>query len=99
MDQMFPDEIDTPMDSAARIRFQKYRGLKSFRTSTWDVKEELPLDYARIFQFQNFANTRKKILSCDDRPGSLVLNCKRLKNKFLLIFHGARSLAGMSQST
>ena len=50
------------MDMAARIRFQKYRGLKSFRTSTWDPKENLPSDYARIFQFENFLRTRKRVL-------------------------------------
>ncbi|OIV97573.1 hypothetical protein TanjilG_12330 [Lupinus angustifolius] len=62
-DEEYPDEVDAPLDVPARKRFAKYRGLKSFRTSSWDPKESLPQDYARIFQFDNIKRTQKHILA------------------------------------
>lgn len=59
-DVKFPDEIDTPTEIAARIRFQKYRGLKSFRTSPWDPKDALPPEYGRVFAFENFKRAYKR---------------------------------------
>ncbi|XP_066551514.1 pre-rRNA-processing protein TSR1 homolog [Amia ocellicauda] len=73
-DQMFPDEVDTPLDIPARTRFQRYRGLKSFRSSPWDALENLPADYARIFQFQDFERTRRRVFAqvAEEEEGAMV---------------------------
>ncbi|GFY72718.1 pre-rRNA-processing protein TSR1 homolog [Trichonephila inaurata madagascariensis] len=75
MNIMFPDEQDTPVDVKAYVRYQKYRGLKNFRSSPWDPMENLPLDYARIYRFQNFRQTKKKVLKSEKEgvePGEYV---------------------------
>ena len=59
----FPDEVDVPLEQRASVRFARYRGLKSFRSSAWDPYESLPPDYARIFAFQNLARTRRRALA------------------------------------
>ncbi|KAL1746445.1 hypothetical protein HDZ31DRAFT_81238 [Schizophyllum fasciatum] len=60
-DAAFPDEVDTPQDVPARTRFQRYRGMRSFRTSPWDPYENLPRDYARIFQFDDFKRVERNV--------------------------------------
>lgn len=59
----FPDEVDTPLEQSARVRFARYRGLQSLRTGEWDPKEQLPREYASLFQFRNLVVTRKRVLA------------------------------------
>ncbi|CAD5211964.1 unnamed protein product [Bursaphelenchus okinawaensis] len=61
-DKQWPDQVECPIDQQARVRFQKYRGLKSFRTSPWDERENLPIDYARIFKFASFSRTKRLVI-------------------------------------
>ncbi|RZC77042.1 hypothetical protein C5167_001221, partial [Papaver somniferum] len=68
-DEEYPDEVDTPLDVLAKVRFCKYQGLKSLRTSVWkdkvrscNSKIPLPPEYARIFSFHNYKATQKYVL-------------------------------------
>ncbi len=49
-DREFPDEVDTPIDIPAFKRFSRYRSLQNMRNAEWNPKENLPVDYGRIFQ-------------------------------------------------
>lgn len=81
-DAAFPDEVDTPLEIPARTRFARYRGLENFRKSEWDPYEELPIDYAKIFQFDNFVRTRRRVeasaLEEGVQPGTRV--CVWIRN-------------------
>lgn len=61
-DIQFPDEVETPAEGvmSARDRFARYRALQSFRSSHWHPKENLPQDYARIYQFSNFGVAQRQ---------------------------------------
>jgi len=77
----FPDWVDTPQDVAAKERFQRYRGLQSFKTSPWDVNENLPKEYTKICQFQNYRHTYKMAVVKDAVDGPMfipVSSCKAL---------------------
>ena len=62
-DTEFPDEMDTPLEVPARVRFQRYRGIESIRSTPWDPYENLPADYGKIFQFEDYKRTNKIIMS------------------------------------
>jgi len=89
-DMEFPDEVNTPHDSLARQRFARYRALQSFRTSPWHPKENLPHEYARIFQFENFPGAQKRVLS----EG---LTAKQMHDEDFLSVSAANSSSGKRQ--
>lgn len=74
-DLSFPDEVDTPKEISARIRFQRFRGMRSFRTSPWDPFENLPRDYARIFQFEDFKRTERAVRRRAEQEMGVVQVC------------------------
>lgn len=77
----FPDAVEVPEDQPARVRFAKYRGVESLRTSEWDTSADaMPKFMENIFEFDNFKLSMKRALSVDPeeletshfRPGALI---------------------------
>ena len=62
-DLEFPDEFDYNGSINLRDRLRRYRGLKSFKNSPWNPYESLPPQYARIFEFSNFARTSEAAIA------------------------------------
>ncbi|CAB0005855.1 unnamed protein product [Nesidiocoris tenuis] len=94
-DQDFPDEMDTPRDVPARTRFVKYRGLASFGKSPWNPKENLPVEYARIFQFENFKRMKSIVLSEEKtgaEPGTYVSIYIEKVPTVVKTLHGSRPI-------
>ncbi|CAO1622414.1 unnamed protein product [Parajaminaea phylloscopi] len=60
-DLEFPDEVDTPLHISAKQRFARYKGLASLRSSTWDAYEELPAEYSKIFQFDDWERVKRAV--------------------------------------
>lgn len=46
--------------------------MRSFRTSPWDPYENLPRDYARIFQFEDFKRTERSVRRRAEQEGNGV---------------------------
>lgn len=65
----FPDEVDTPHDIPARVRFEKYRSVANIKTCNWDPFESLPKEYAKIWRFENFAQLKKLALQQTEQEG------------------------------
>jgi pre-rRNA-processing protein TSR1 len=59
----YSDEVDLDPDTQCRVRFARYRGLKSFQQSPWDPMESLPLEYSQIYRFANFQATRRRVMN------------------------------------
>ena len=81
LSKVFPDAVEVPEDQPARIRFSKYRGVESLRTSEWDASADvLPKYMENIFEFDTFKLSMKRALAVDEEevnkspfgPGKLV---------------------------
>lgn len=61
----FPDEIELHPHVLARDRLARYRGLKSSRTSPWDVAEDAPhepAEWQRLLTVSDYKAARSKVL-------------------------------------
>ncbi|GLI68047.1 hypothetical protein VaNZ11_012370 [Volvox africanus] len=95
----FPDEVDVPLNTMASVRFQKYRGLKSLRTSAWDPKESLPAEYARVFAFENFKRAHKRAREAQQRTTQDLDPCGVSSGSYVAIRIGGVSPSAAARVT
>ncbi|MCJ1311650.1 hypothetical protein MMC25_005323 [Agyrium rufum] len=65
-DREFPDEIELEPNVVARERLQRYRGLKSLRTSHWETSEDKshePEEWNRLLQIKNYKGSKNQALN------------------------------------
>nr|CAH8874592.1 unnamed protein product [Trichobilharzia regenti] len=63
MEEMFPDEVETPPHIPASERFVKYRGLLRFQGSVWPTEDDiLPKYYQNIACFRNYHRNRRTMI-------------------------------------
>src|SRR5271154_548 len=64
-DAHFPDEVEYPPNTPARTRFARYRALKNFSSSPWDLDEpeddHAPTEWSRLVRFGNWRATCSRI--------------------------------------
>eukprot|EP01053_Blabericola_migrator_P008579 Blabericola_migrator_1__8578@NODE_448_length_8373_cov_125_949193_g350_i0_p2_GENE_NODE_448_length_8373_cov_125_949193_g350_i0NODE_448_length_8373_cov_125_949193_g350_i0_p2_ORF_typecomplete_len840_score169_63RIBIOP_C/PF04950_12/5_5e03RIBIOP_C/PF04950_12/4_1e53AARP2CN/PF08142_12/1e12DUF1033/PF06279_11/0_059_NODE_448_length_8373_cov_125_949193_g350_i037616280 len=61
-EMQFDDEVDTPYDQPCRERFAKYRGLRSFKNSSWDISlDHMPPWYSSIVDLKPYKQIIKQI--------------------------------------
>ena len=61
-DREFPDEIELHPNVLARERLARYRGLKSLKTSQWEMSEDKahePSDWSRLLRIPDYKRARK----------------------------------------
>lgn len=64
-DLEFPDEIELEPTVLARERLAKYRGLKSLRTSEWNMEEDKlyePEDWDRLLEVSDYKGARNRVI-------------------------------------
>ena len=65
-DAEFPDEIELHPNVLARERLERYRGLKSLRTSHWETEEDKahePTEWNRLLQVSNYKGAKSQAIS------------------------------------
>ncbi|CAH8589091.1 unnamed protein product [Schistosoma turkestanicum] len=63
MEEMFPDEVETPLNIRASERFLKYCSLPRFQGSVWPTEKNwLPKYYQNIACFKNYHRNRRTVI-------------------------------------